>query len=273
MPTRFPLPLGAVRAPLAPAAAAPVARPVVEARSGTAVPASIAPQNAAGLGLDSGAVRERMVQRLRERGTPETVLAAFAAVPRHAFVDSALVQQAYEDTSLPIGLGQTISKPSVVARMLGLLCEGRNAAARLQQGQAKPLGRVLEVGSGCGYQAALLAELSRSVVSIERLRALHERARANLNAIGAPAVRLVFGDGRLGHAPNAPFDSIVAAAGGEDVPAAWLAQLADGGRLVAPMHDAQAGGQVLLVVDRIGEQLQQRVYEGVHFVPLKSGTL
>lgn len=228
---------------------------------------------ATGVGLDSGAVRERMVQRLRDAGgVAEVVLSAFAAVPRHRFVDSALVQQAYEDTALPIGLSQTISKPSVVARMLSLLCGSTLAQARLQQGQAKPFGRVLEIGSGCGYQAALLAQLSRSVVSVERLRALHEQARAKLDAIGVQDVRLVFGDGRLGHAPNAPFDAIVAAAGGEDLPGPWLDQLAVGGRLVAPMHDAQAGGQVLLVVDRDASGYHRYTQEGVHFVPLKFGT-
>jgi protein-L-isoaspartate(D-aspartate) O-methyltransferase len=236
-------------------------------RTGPGAPATM------GVGLDSSAVRERMVQRLRDAGgVAEVVLAAFAAVPRHRFVDSALVQQAYEDTALPIGLSQTISKPSVVARMLSLLCGSALAQGRLQQGQAKPFGRVLEIGSGCGYQAALLAQLSRSVVSVERLRALHEQARAKLDAIGVQDVRLVFGDGRLGHAPNAPFDAIVAAAGGEDLPSAWLDQLAVGGRLVAPMHDAQAGGQVLLVVDRDASGYHRYTQEGVHFVPLKFGT-
>lgn len=226
-----------------------------------------------GLGLDSAQVRVRMVQRLRAEGLrDERVLEAFGRIPRHIFVDSALAIQAYEDTSLPIGLGQTISKPSVVGRMLALLMQGTKAIK--QDG----LGRVLEIGTGCGYQAALLAELGASVVSIERLNLLHEKARVHLTGLGlAERVRLVFGDGRLGHAPGAPYDSIVAAAGGEDIPAAWLAQLAPGGRLVAPTAVPGSRGQVLVVIDH---QIQggtshfiRSEHEGVLFVPLKSGVL
>jgi protein-L-isoaspartate(D-aspartate) O-methyltransferase len=222
----------------------------------------------AGLGLDSDRVRARMVARLRADGIDcEPVLMAFAAVPRHPFVDSALATQAYEDTALPIGHGQTISKPSVVARMLSLLYEG--ATARSSQG----LGRVLEIGTGCGYQTALLALLARHVVSIERVRPLFDRAREHLaERRGDHRLRLVFGDGRDGHAPLAPYDSIVAAAGGEDVPAAWLDQLAVGGRLIAPTADGVRGRQSLLVVDRTADGLVRRRYEGVWFVPLKSGT-
>jgi protein-L-isoaspartate(D-aspartate) O-methyltransferase len=219
-----------------------------------------------GLGLDSAAVRQRMVQRLRADGLRcEPVLQALAQVERHRFVDSALATQAYEDTSLPIGLGQTISKPSVVGRMLALLFEGTHAST---QGD---LGRVLEIGTGCGYQAALLGLLARSVVSIERLKGLHDKARDNLAAQRSGDMRLVYGDGRLGHAPRAPYTSMIAAAGGEDLPAAWLEQLAVGGRLVAPMHDAARGGQVLLVIDRQPEGLRRQWHDAVHFVPLKSG--
>jgi protein-L-isoaspartate(D-aspartate) O-methyltransferase len=195
----------------------------------------------------------------------ERVIAALRAVPRHRFVDSALVQQAYEDTSLPIGHGQTISKPSVVARMLSLLHEGSHAR---RSGQ---LGRVLEIGTGCGYQTALLAAMARQVVSVERLKPLHDKARDNLALHRATRVRLVYADGRLGHAPNAPYDSIIAAAGGDDLPPAWLEQLADGGRLVAPMHAPGGGGQVLLVIDRQGSSLRRSIHEAVHFVPLKCG--
>jgi protein-L-isoaspartate(D-aspartate) O-methyltransferase len=218
-----------------------------------------------GLGLDSHQVRERMVVRLRTQGLrDERVLAALRAVPRHAFVDTALANQSYEDTSLPIGLGQTISKPSVVARMIELLLAPHALGAPL---------KLLEIGTGCGYQAALLALLARSVVSIERLKPLHDKARENLAPLGLHALRLVYGDGRLGHAPNAPYDGIIAAAGGDDLPAAWLEQLAPGGRLVAPMHDAAAGGQVLVVCDRLADgSLQRRNHEAVRFVPLKSGT-
>jgi len=220
-----------------------------------------------GLGLDSTAVRARMIDRLRANGMScEPVLQAMARVDRHAFVDSALANQAYEDTSLPIGLSQTISKPSVVARMLALLFDGETART------AGQLGRVLEIGTGCGYQAALLSLLARSVVSIERLKPLHDKARSHLEGRRHGDLRLVFGDGRLGHAPRAPYDSIVAAAGGDDLPEAWLEQLAVGGRLVAPVHDAARGGQVLLVIDRQPTGLVRRWHDAVHFVPLKSGT-
>ncbi len=218
-----------------------------------------------GFGLDSDAVRSALVERLRrELGAHDAVCRALLAVPRHCFVDSALAPQAYEDTSLPIGLQQTISKPSVVARMLSLLHEGASARATGR------LGRVLEIGTGCGYQTALLALLGSRVVSIERLQALHLKARAQLDALQVAGVRLIWGDGRLGHAPNAPYDSIVAAAGGDALPPAWLAQLADGGRLVAPVAGA-GGTQVLLVVDRRGDELLRTLQESVRFVPLESG--
>ena len=220
----------------------------------------------AGLGLDSAAVRSRMVERLRADGIAcEPVLQAFGRVERHRFVDTALATQAYEDTSLPIGHGQTISKPSVVARMLSLLFESERARA------AGTLGRVLEIGTGCGYQAALLSLLAGGVLSIERLRPLHDKARHNLHGWRQGDVRLVHGDGRLGHAPWAPFDHIVAAAGGDALPPAWPDQLAVGGRLVAPMQDARAGGQVLLVVDRTADGWREQRLGAVHFVPLKSG--
>lgn len=220
-----------------------------------------------GLGLDSSAVRSRMVDKLRRGGiVNEQVLAAFEAVPRHVFVDTALATQAYEDTALPIGWEQTISKPSVVARMLQLLFEGRRAQA------SGSLGAVLEIGTGCGYQAALLARLARRVISIERVKPLHDKARDNLAPIRPQHLRLVFGDGRRGHAPNAPYDSVIAAAGGDELPVAWIEQLADGGRLVAPMHDASSGGQVLLVLDKHGDTTTRRLLDAVHFVPLKSGT-
>ncbi|GCL63358.1 protein-L-isoaspartate(D-aspartate) O-methyltransferase [Pseudaquabacterium pictum] len=225
-----------------------------------------------GLGLDSALVRQRMVQRLRAEGIRcEPVFAAMEQVPRHHFVDTALAIQAYEDTSLPIGHGQTISKPSVVARMIELLFEGRSAR------DAGHLGRALEVGTGCGYQTALLAQLARRVVSIERLRPLFDKAQTNLSAWlprrELDQVRLVFADGMLGHPPNAPYDSLIAAAGGDELPAAWLDQLAVGGRLVAPMHRSGGRGQVLVVVDRRESGLVRTEHEAVHFVPLKSGTV
>ena len=201
-----------------------------------------------GLGLDSADVRQRMVTKLHATGLrDELVMGALAKVPRHLFVDTALATQAYEDTSLPIGLGQTISKPSVVARMIELLMNGASARAR------RGLGHTLEIGTGCGYQAAVLAQLSRQVMSVERLKPLHDKARELLGPLRLANIRLVYGDGMRGHPPNAPYDSIIAAAGGESLPEAWLAQLAVGGRLVAPVHDAGGRRKVLVVVDRTEE--------------------
>ncbi len=221
-----------------------------------------------GLGMDSALVRQRMVQRLRADGLRcEPACEAMALVPRHLFVDTALAIQGYEDTSLPIGHGQTISKPSVVARMIELLFDGATARTSGQ------LGRTLEIGTGCGYQTALLARLARRVVSIERLRPLFDKAVINLAAWRFDHVRLVHGDGMLGHGPGAPYDSLIAAAGGDELPQAWLDQLAVGGRLVAPMHRSGGRGQVLMVVDRHEGGLTRTEHEAVHFVPLKSGFL
>ena len=219
-----------------------------------------------GIGLDSGAVRQRMVEKLAALGIRDAgVLAAMASVERHRFVDSALANQGYEDTSLPIGLGQTISKPSVVARMAELL----------RNGKAGKMGRVLEIGTGCGYQAAVLSQLASEVYSIERLRGLHDKARANLRNLFLPNVHLLFGDGMVGFPTGAPYAGIIAAAGGEAIPPAWIEQLALGGRLVAPVSGIASGQasaeQVLVVVDKTAQGLRHTVLEAVHFVPLKSG--
>jgi protein-L-isoaspartate(D-aspartate) O-methyltransferase len=220
--------------------------------------------SASGIGLDSATVRARMVQSLRAQGVRHAaLLGAFQSVPRHRFIDTAFAAQAYEDTSLPIGHAQTISKPSVIARMIELLLQGAAAHARGN------LGRTLEIGTGCGYQCALLAAVSSSVVSIERIRALFDRARDNLHDLRLDRVRLVYGDGNGGHAPNAPYQSIIAAAVGADIPAAWLEQLDVGGRLVAPVETA--AGQMLAVVDRMPSGYKRSDHERVCFVPLKSG--
>ena len=241
------------------------ARPVVGAPNVLKKPVPAAPMRPGGVGLDSQAVRARMVAKLAAQGVSDPqVRAAMGLVERHRFVDSALVNQAYEDTSLPIGLGQTISKPNVVARMLELL---RHGAA----GNAGKLGRVLEIGTGCGYQAAVLSHLSTEVYSIERLRGLHDKARENLRTLRLPNVHLLFGDGMMGYAKGAPYAAIIAAAGGEAIPAAWIDQLAVGGRLVAPMQTA-GGAQALVVVDKTPQGVRQTLLEAVHFVPLKSGT-
>nr|WP_316638974.1 protein-L-isoaspartate(D-aspartate) O-methyltransferase [uncultured Roseateles sp.] len=266
---RFPLPLNKVGQP-----AAGPARTVLRPQLHLQQAADHAARQTAptGLGLDSAGVRLRMVQRLQQDGLrDERVLQALSGVPRHLFVDTALATQAYEDTSLPIGHGQTISKPSVVGRMIALLLGGGHAQSSGQ------LGKVLEIGTGCGYQAAVLAQLAREVVSIERLRPLHDKARENLAAMRAHKIRLIYGDGRLGHRPSAPYDSIIAAAGGDDLPPDWLSQLAPGGRLIAPMSQATGQGQVLVVVDHVLERgvtrFVRNAYEAVHFVPLKSGVM
>lgn len=274
-PSRFPLPLGKLVKGQATGAGGGAAREVLMPQRHLREAAADAARQTAprGLGLDSDMVRRRMVQRLQQEGlSDERVLQAMATVPRHEFVDSALAIQAYEDTSLPIGHGQTISKPSVVGRMIAMLLGG--ATARQQVG----LGRVLEIGTGCGYQAAVLAELSRQVVSIERLRPLHEKARLNLAKLRSSSqIRLIYGDGRLGYSQAAPFDSIIAAAGGEDLPPAWLAQLAAGGRLIAPMVAPGGRGQILVVIDHLLElgvsRFVRTEHEAVLFVPLKSGVM
>lgn len=221
-----------------------------------------------GLGMDSMAVRQRMVQKLVGQGLSDPrVLAAMGRVERHRFVDSALVNQAYEDTSLPIGLGQTISKPGVVSRMIELLCQATEGK----------LGRVLEIGTGCGYQAAVLSEVATEVYSIERLRGLHEKARENLRFLRLANLHLLLGDGMLGYAQGAPYAAIIAAAGGDALPTAWTDQLAVGGRLVAPVAQRASGtvggvaAQALVVVDKTAQGLRQTILEAVHFVPLKSG--
>ena len=217
-----------------------------------------------GVGLDSGVVRHRMVMKLAAQGiTDAKVIGAMGAVERHRFVDTALVNQAYEDTSLPIGLGQTISKPNVVARMIELLLGGqRDASGRL--------GRVLEIGTGCGYQAAVLSHVCSEVYSIERLRGLHDKARENLRAFRLANVHLLFGDGMAGYARGAPYAGIIAAAGGDAVPQAWIDQLATGGRIIAPTQMPD-GRQALVVLEKTARELKQTVLEAVHFVPLKSG--
>ena len=221
-----------------------------------------------GLGLDSSAVRAHMVQKLAAQGvTDPQVLSAMGLVERHRFVDSALVNQAYEDTSLPIGLGQTISKPNVVARMLELLLEGLKA----REDTPGKLGRVLEIGTGCGYQAAVLAHLATEVYSIERLRGLHDKARENLRLLRVPNLHLLYGDGMLGYAKGAPYAAIIAAAGGDAIPPAWIEQLAIGGRLVAPLQSPD-GAQALVVIEKTAQGIRKSLLEAVHFVPLKSGT-
>ncbi|MBX6318418.1 protein-L-isoaspartate(D-aspartate) O-methyltransferase [Pigmentiphaga sp.] len=234
---------------------------VVPARIVT--PSAAPPAPAAGEpnhGLNSERMRSAMVARLRSQGiADERVLAAMQAIPRHRFVDEALASRAYEDAALPIGHGQTISQPWIVARMIAAACHGRE------------LGKVLEVGTGCGYQAAVLAGVAREVYSIERIKALHELARSRLRPFRFSHVRLVFGDGMQGLPSAAPFDAIVVAAAGLKIPDALAAQLALGGRLVAPEGGAT---QKLVVIERTGAHSWVRTeLEPVRFVPLQSGVL
>lgn len=212
-------------------------------------------------GLASARVRERMVARLRAAGIRDArVLEAMAAVPRHAFVDSALASRAYEDSALPIGFGQTISQPYVVARAVELALAARPDAREM---------KVLEIGTGCGYAAAVMAHVFGIVYSIERLRPLYERARVNLRPLRLPNLHLVYGDGTPGLPTQAPFDAIVAAAASPAVPQAWLEQLAAGGCVVAPIGD---DAQRLTVVTRDeAGRVQRRAAGEVRFVPLRSG--
>jgi protein-L-isoaspartate(D-aspartate) O-methyltransferase len=189
-------------------------------------------------------------------------LDAIATVPRHAFMDAGLHPQAYEDSALPIGHQQTISKPSVVARMIELLHKSK-----------QPLNKVLEIGTGCGYQAAVLSLLANEVYSIERIRPLHDLARDNLRPFRIKNLRLIYGDGILGLPQAAPFDSIILAAAGLGVPDALLDQLAIGGRLVAPVA-RNAKEQQLLLIERVSSHRYQRTaLDEVFFVPLQSGVV
>ncbi|MFT3804399.1 MAG: protein-L-isoaspartate(D-aspartate) O-methyltransferase [Burkholderiaceae bacterium] len=222
---------------------------------------------ATGIGIASDRARQRMIDSLRGAGVRDLgVLSAISIVPRHAFVDVALASRAYEDVALPIGHGQTISKPSTVARMLELV------AAHLDEGQRRQA-KALEIGTGCGYQAAVLAHLFGEVVSVERLKALHELSRANLRPLRQSNLRLVFGDGRLGVEQAAPFDAIVLAAAGESIPDDLLLQMKVGGRLIAPIVSATGQGQSLHLVERAGqEDWHLTVLDAVRFVPLRPGT-
>jgi protein-L-isoaspartate(D-aspartate) O-methyltransferase len=210
--------------------------------------------------MTSERTRARMIERLREQGIrDERVLAAMAAVPRHRFVEEALASRAYEDTALPIGFAQTISQPYIVARMIEIL---------IVKKQPK---NVLEVGTGCGYQAAVLARLCAEVYSIERIKGLHERARANLLGLKLSNLRLVHGDGYAGLEKAAPFQAIVVAAAAPSVPEALLRQLAPGGRMVLPLRDGANGAQRLVLVERSGRGFVETELDTVRFVPMEAG--
>ena len=211
----------------------------------------------AGQGMTSARTRARMIERLREKGIrDERVLAALAAVPRHIFVEEALASRAYEDTALPLGFAQTISQPYIVARMIEVLRSGRE------------LGRTLEVGAGCGYQAAVLAQLTDEVYAVERIGPLLAKAKANMRTIQQFKVRLKHADGQWGLPEAAPFDTIILAAAAAHVSQALLQQLALGGRMLMPLGAAE---QHLLLVERRAEGFVETRLDGVRFVPLLSG--
>jgi protein-L-isoaspartate(D-aspartate) O-methyltransferase len=211
-----------------------------------------------GIGMTSQRTRLRMIERLREQGIrDETVLAAMGALPRHIFVDEALATRAYEDMSLPLGFGQTISSPHTVARMTELARNGR------------PLARVLEIGTGCGYQTALLGRVAQQVYSIERLAALVRKARRNLREAGVSNIHLRHGDGHAGMPELAPFEAIVMTAAAARAPAALLEQLGPGGRMILPL--AGKNEQHLYVIERTEKGYIERRMDPVRFVPLLPG--
>lgn len=215
----------------------------------------------ANMPLVSDAVRKAMVQRVAQQGVRDPlVLAALEKVPRHYFLEPGLAPQAYVDASLPIGYHQTISQPYIVARMIEVMREGFPGK----------LGRVLEIGTGCGYQAAVLAEVADEVYSIERIRPLHELARSNLRPLRIPNLRLHYGDGMLGLPQCGPFDGIILAAAGLDVPQALFDQMAIGGRLVAPVGTREQ--RLKLIVRTQRNEWIADMLEPCHFVPLRPGT-
>ena len=217
----------------------------------------------ANTGLTSARVRQRMVERVRELGVRDArVLSALLAVPRHLFVDAALASRAYDDCALPLGHGQTISQPYVI---------GRCAELALASMTAPKSARVLEIGTGSGYAAAVFGQIFGSVFSVERVRALHERARVNLRPLRLANVRLAFADGAEGLPAEAPFNAIIAAAAGTQVPRSWGEQLAPSGVVVAPVGGEH---QQLSVLSRDGQgRWICRPIEPVRFVPLLGGTI
>ena len=210
-----------------------------------------------GIGMTSQRTRARMVERLRASGIGDArVLHAMGVVPRHVFLEQALANRAYDDTALPLGFGQTISQPFVVARMIEILIAGRE------------LGKTLEIGAGCGYQAAILAKLVKEVYTLERLAPLMDKARRNLRDLRFYNVRFKHADGHKGYPEGGPYDGILCAATASHVPAALKEQLAVGGRLVIPVGTDE---QWLHVVDRTATGFTDERRDAVRFVPLLPG--
>ncbi len=211
----------------------------------------------AGIGMTSARTRGRLIERLRAEGIrDETVLAAMNSVPRHLFLDEALASRAYDDVSLPIGHGQTISQPYIVARMIEILRNGN------------PLGRVLEVGTGGGYQAAVLAQVARQVYTVERIHPLYERAKAQLRDLKIRNVVVRYADGTSGLSEGAPFDAIIMACAAPALSATLKEQLAVGGRMVLPMGTQD---QFLYLIERLESGFRETRLEAVKFVPLLLG--
>lgn len=222
--------------------------------------ALVRPTTQSGIGMTSLRTRDRMLSRLREQGIKdEVVLSAIGGTPRHIFVDEALSIRAYEDVSLPIGFGQTISQPYIVARMSEILRNG------------KPIDKVLEIGTGCGYQTAVLSKLAKGVYSVERIRPLVMKARDHLRELKCTNVKLGHADGNIGIAEYAPFDGIIVTAAASHIPQDLLDQLAVGGRLVIPVGTDE---QILYLVERHTQKdYRHTKLEAVKFVPLLGGTL
>jgi protein-L-isoaspartate(D-aspartate) O-methyltransferase len=219
-------------------------------------------QHLSGIGMTSARTRDRLVARLRVAGvTNEAVLERIRAVPRHLFVDEALASRAYEDTALPIGFGQTISQPYIVALMTQALIEHVPSGTHLN--------RVLEIGTGCGYQTAVLAPFARHIFSVERIQALRQRASDRLRMLEINNVSLRHGDGWHGWQSQAPFHGIIVTAAPDEVPEELLSQLAEGGRLVIPT--GRRGAQALLRLTRDGDRVQREELALVSFVPLLEG--
>lgn len=213
-----------------------------------------------GIGMTSQRTRERLIARLREEGIrDEVVLAAMLEIPRHIFVDEAIASRAYEDTALPIGYGQTISQPYIVARMTELLRSGSN------------LGRVLEIGCGCGYQTAILAKVAKEVYTVERIAPLLMKARIHLRELRARNVKLKHADGTLGLPEFAPFDGIIVTAAAARVPEELMQQMAIGARMIIPVGNPDQT-QTLVLVERLPDEFRQTKLEAVKFVPLLGGT-
>jgi protein-L-isoaspartate(D-aspartate) O-methyltransferase len=216
-----------------------------------------------GVGMTSERTRDRLVSRLRAQGiTNEAVLMQMRVVPRHVFVDEALASRAYEDTALPIGFGQTISQPYIVALMTEALIPGLPSGGKL--------GRVLEIGTGCGYQTAVVAPFAQHVYSVERILPLAQRAQQTLARLGIHNVSVRYADGWQGWRSQAPFDGIVVGAAPEVVPPELIDQLDDGGRLVIPV--GRPGAQVLTRITREGTDFKHESLIAVSFVPLIEGT-